>query len=342
MSSVLIWSIESVVLGLWALVFSSYSTPLHVFVARSHVLISSFTLLLHLIVVARDLVIGSAVSQAFLCAISALFLTYVSTVLADDGGSKYFKMPSVGLLKLDACIGLAWFTVVLFSGVGMALSFVKKELPQKKAKSTPLMFNSYGFHLVVICPCLAIAHQAASGIVCITGLTVWGIHIAYLALQLGGVDLVRVESNASSNGPSLALRLRQLFFYAIHIVVRYAALAITITVLISVNKSSEQFLLVACLLALSALRSLDVVYPIYLKYIPAIPGIPAFDVFFGREWGKEHGSSDVDISDTLVGARSAAKAMLRFPDLTPLRISSDPAGVTMQRRSFMDDRAKMV
>lgn len=335
MSSALIWSIESVVLGLWALVFSSYSTPLHVFVARSHVLISSFTLLLHLVVVARDLVIGSAVSQAFLCAVCALFLSYVSSVLATDSGSKYFKMPSVGLVTLDACIGLAWFTVVLFSGVGMALSFVKKEPSEKKGKLTLLMFHPYGFHLVVIFPCLAIARQAASDSVCLIGLIVWFVYIAYMLLRLCGADLVK--TTPSENGSSKSWD--KLVFYAVRSVVRYAALVITTVVLIFVKLSSGQYVLVICLLVLSSLRSVDVFYPIYSKLIPPTLGIPAFDEFFGREYEDE--SENVQRS-MLVGNSNTSNATSKYPDLTPLRISSDPAAVTMQRRSFLDDRAKMV
>jgi hypothetical protein len=139
MTSALVWSTESVLLGLWALMFSTYSTPLHVFVARSHVLISSFTLLLHLYVKSRGLVIGPAISQAFVCAVSALFLVYFSMLCVENSAARFFKMPSVGWLTLDACIGLAWFVVALISSVGMALSFVKKESQEKRTSS--LMFN---------------------------------------------------------------------------------------------------------------------------------------------------------------------------------------------------------
>ena len=110
-------------------------------------LVSSFTLVLHLFIKARDLVVGSAVSQAFVCAVSSLFLSYVSMLVFyamgpyDKSGSKanyfnvdgldsvsvsrskYFKLPLVGLFTLDACIGLAWFVAAFISSLGMAFSF---------------------------------------------------------------------------------------------------------------------------------------------------------------------------------------------------------------------------
>ena len=164
MSSALVWSTESVVLGLWALVFSSYSTPLHVFVARSHVMASSFTLVLHLYVKARDLVVGPAVSHAFVCFVTSLFLSYVTVLFADGSSSNpnYFKMPSVGLLTLDACIGLAGFLAAIISSIGRAFS--ELESVENGRNRMSLMLHVYGFHLVAVFPCLAILLTRKNGV----------------------------------------------------------------------------------------------------------------------------------------------------------------------------------
>ena len=143
MPSALIWSVESVVLGLWALALAPFSTPLHVFIARCHVLISAFTTLLHLIVISRNLVVGSAVSQAFLSAVSALFLVYLSAIL-DEDQARFFRLPSVGLLTLDALVGCVWFAMAMLSGLGMTLSFVDSDARRKGLKAnTQLMLHAH-------------------------------------------------------------------------------------------------------------------------------------------------------------------------------------------------------
>ena len=175
-SSVMVWSVESVILGLWALVLASYSTPLHTFVARCHVLISAFTTVLHLYVKARNLVVGSAVSQAFVCAVSALFLGYLAVLFASDSQSNplYFSAPSVGPITLDACAGLAWFAVAFINSIGMALSSIERvqnkkneantaattatTTTTKRTTTTFLMFHPYGFHLVAVLPSLVLIY----------------------------------------------------------------------------------------------------------------------------------------------------------------------------------------
>jgi hypothetical protein len=126
----------------------------------------------------RDLIVGSAVSQAFVCFVSALFLGYFSVLLAPGSQQSptFFSAPSVGPLTLDACVGLAWFAVAMINGIGMAFSSVEKwhagqengagfnGSPEKAfaaslgARKTSLMFHSYGLHLVVLIPCLAMVY----------------------------------------------------------------------------------------------------------------------------------------------------------------------------------------
>jgi hypothetical protein len=145
--SALIWSVESAVLGIWALVFSLYSTPFHAFIARSHAMIAGFNLILQLISAARDLEIGHAMSEAFACAVSALFFVYIASLLDTANHKRFFSMPSAGILPLDAVFGVAWFCAAMVSSTGMALSEVGKG--NKKAA---LMFHQYGYHTSIVLP----------------------------------------------------------------------------------------------------------------------------------------------------------------------------------------------
>lgn len=149
--SALVWSVESALLGVWALVFSLYSTPFHAFIARSHALIGGVTLLLQLISTARDLPTGHAISEAFVCAVTSLALVYAAAVLDTANHARFFSMPSLGgVLPLDAAIGAAWFCAAMTSAMGMALSGVKKAENQRAA----LMFHQYGYHMSVVLPSL--------------------------------------------------------------------------------------------------------------------------------------------------------------------------------------------
>jgi hypothetical protein len=142
--SALVWSVESAILGLWALVFSFYSTPFHAFIARSHAMIAGFTMVLQLISTARGLDIGHAVSEAFVCAVTALLLVYVASILDTANHTRLFSMPYAGMLPLDAVFGVAWFCAAMVSATGMALSEVGQRLS--------LMFHQYGYHVSVMLP----------------------------------------------------------------------------------------------------------------------------------------------------------------------------------------------
>ena len=147
--SALVWSVESTLLGAWALVFSLYSTPFHAFIARSHSMIAAFTLVLQLISAARGLEISHAVSEAFVCAVTALLLVYISSLLDTANHKRFFSMPSADILPLDAIIGSAWFCAAMTSAIGMALSGVRQN--QQRAS---LMFHQYGYHVSIVLPSL--------------------------------------------------------------------------------------------------------------------------------------------------------------------------------------------
>jgi hypothetical protein len=285
MSSVLIWSVESVLLGLWALVLSSYSTPLHVFIARSHVLISSFTLALHLYIQARGLVVGSAVAQAFVCAVTALFLVYFVIVFGVDtkNNTRYFNMPSVGILTLDACIGLGWFAAAMISSIGMAFSFTRKTLEQSEdvlpeaAHTTSLMLHSHGLHLVVVAPCLVLAFMSGyEWTLLLVGVVAWLVYVCSLVLLI----FMSVDSDTDwtikKDVRGVAVVYSGVFLIAV---------PSTVIVLLSDGLSFQQFVLVVCLLVSTVLCSVHFLSFI-LKNIPFVPvdlsSFPSVDGFFGK------------------------------------------------------------
>lgn len=154
--SALVWSVESAILGVWALVFSFYSTPFHAFIARSHSIIAGFTLLLQLIATARDLPVGHAIAEAFVCAVSALLLVYAAALLDTANHARFFSMPAAGLFPLDAAIGVAWFCAAGVSATGMALSGVGKTAEDGRRRRASLMFHQYGYHMSIVLPSLLI------------------------------------------------------------------------------------------------------------------------------------------------------------------------------------------
>ena len=148
--SYLVWSLESSLIGVWAIALSIYSNSFHSFIARSHAIVSGLTLVLHLVSAARNLGIHGAIADAFACTVSALLLIYIAVLLDPSKYSGFFVSSSIidGLIPLDACVGLAWFTAAIVSALGMALS--------EKGRSTPLMFHHFGYHMSVVLPSLTI------------------------------------------------------------------------------------------------------------------------------------------------------------------------------------------
>jgi hypothetical protein len=360
MASALVWSTESVLLGLWALVFSTYSTPLHVFVARSHVLISSFTLLLHLYVKSRGLVIGPAISQVFVCAVSALFLVYISMLCEENSAARFFKMPSVGWLTLDACIGLAWFVVALISSVGMALSFVKKDSPEKHTLS--LMFHSYGVHLVIVLPCLSVILGVGGWygeIVFLGCVCVWVAHIVLMGMQIFMWSVPLYDRDSHFSG---LVVLSKITYVAIELCTRFFLIAISCVAMLSPGISFQQRMFVLGLLVVSVVMALDIFYVVYytLGMVIKLPALPTLDDFFGGEWEKNrmdtsaHSNNqpsvpplqtvDVPSAPTLEMLQTKS----RFSQQpSPLRYNltaqlPDPAAVSISRRYLVDFMSKNV
>lgn len=375
MSSVLVWSTESVILGLWALVFSAYSTPLHVFVARSHLLISSFTLVLQLYVKARGLVIGPGISHAFVCAVSALFLVYISFLCAENSMTRFFKMPSVGWLTLDACIGLAWFIVAFISSVGMALSFVKRDSAGRVTCS--LMFHSYGTHLVIVLPCLSVLLGLGGlygDFVFMVFVALWVPYIILLGMKifLGSVPFQKEGLDF------WALTATGKFSYVfLEICARLFLIFVSGITLITPNISAEQRLLVFFLFVVSIVMVLDIFYIPYFIFgkMFNLPKLPTVDAFFGPEWERNHtgdmlnSSGSANDSQPLIPVSSAVPSappsqlivpvgtaqsqyIFQSPQLPQLSVSSrfnlsasaqlDPAAVSISRRHLVDAREKHV
>ena len=146
--SALVWSVEGVLIGLWALVFVQFApTPFHTFVARAQLAVAGATLVMQLVASARVLPVAHAISEAYVCAVSGLFLVYVM-VLLDPGhyaNPKFFSMGAAGgLLPVDACVGVGWFSAVLVGGIGMALS--------ERGRPSALMLHHYGYHMLIVPP----------------------------------------------------------------------------------------------------------------------------------------------------------------------------------------------
>ena len=144
----LVWSVESGVLSLWALALASASpSALHVFMARTHALLSWFTVVAQLFVSARRLPdVGQAVAEAFVCGVWALFAMYLVAVLdpGNFGDARLFSLPVVaGTLPLDAWVGLGWFVAAVASAIGMGLG---------GERPSPLMFHHFGYHLLIVAP----------------------------------------------------------------------------------------------------------------------------------------------------------------------------------------------
>jgi hypothetical protein len=271
--SALVWSVESVVLGLWALVFSLYSNPFHSFVAYSHVLISGFTLIAHLFAAARDLPIRHAISDAFVCAVCSLFVVYLMAIF-DVSNPLLFSMSVLGdFLPLDACIGLAWFSAALVSALGMALS--------ERGRRCTLMFHHFGYHMLIVPPSFLVfwlynydgaAAEPVSGAIAylyrgirithfLYTMVLVGIWGAFVVLQATG-ECLRFEAEwpdferMSANG---GLR------YALSVLLKLAGRAACVLIPISAAftaKTSQQVILAWVLTGIGAVNALDWLKPL--------------------------------------------------------------------------------
>jgi hypothetical protein len=374
MSSVMVWSVEAVLLGLWAVALAAYSTPLHVFVARSHLIVSVFTMVLHLYVRARDLIVGSAVSQAFVCFVSALFLGYLSVLLSHgiQSSPAFFSAPSVGPLTLDACVGLAWFAVAMINGTGMAFSSVEKKhegqgdgvgyngSPEKAfaaslgARKTRLMFHSHGLHLVVLIPCLAmvyaINYTKSSG----HGETVFTLFFGVIYNPLLSICWViyiickaaliftKTDSDPIDGfWSSFSLLYTGLFL-------------VTVPLLLVFNALSVPQIIFASTLSFVSIVNFIPTLNLYFLRIPILrgflPSLPAIDAFFSRrEYDDSNGAPGAENTGTappasaVIGGTPNNAASFSNPTQQQIlprfslsAAASDPAAVPIHHRQLRD------
>lgn len=144
----LTWSVESVILGMWALALASVNpNPFHTFVARCHLILSGFTLVAQLIVSARVLPVAHAISEAFACAVFGLLAMYLTVLLDSKNYSdpRLFSFSVLGqFVPLDGCVGIGWFCTAIISVLGMALS--------ERGRPTKLMLHPFGYHMLIVPP----------------------------------------------------------------------------------------------------------------------------------------------------------------------------------------------
>ena len=168
--AVLVWAIESVLMGLWATVIANtLSTRFHQFMAISYLSISGITAVLQLLIVSRNPARAFAVSQAFVCTVAALALVYLSVLLDPPSYAAALGSPSAGILPVAGCVGLAWSIASMLSATGMALG-------DSTQKST-LFLHPFGYHLPTMLPCVFIAMQKNLAFLAIVELIVWGAYV---------------------------------------------------------------------------------------------------------------------------------------------------------------------
>ena len=202
MPNYLIWSTESAVLGLWAIALAAYASAFHSFVAYSHALLSCLTLAVHLVAVAQNFPIQDVISDAFVCAVSALVLTYVVALSDSNNYTTLFTYPILGgFLPLDGCVGLAWCTAAEVSAIGMALSV--------KGRRTPLMLHHCGYHISVVLPAYMVLWvDNYSGALLLALTCTW---VLFVAFEIAGQVLTpdNVEWSATLFGQNVNYNLFQ-------------------------------------------------------------------------------------------------------------------------------------
>jgi hypothetical protein len=282
---------------------------------------------------------------------------YVALLCAENSVARFFKMPSVGWLPLDACIGLAWFVVALISSVGMALSFVKTDSSEKRVCS--LMFHSYGAHLVIVLPCLSVILGVGGlfgGFIFFVVVCVWVIHIVLMVMQIfmWSVPLYDRQSNFVDLDV-----LRKITYIAIELCTRFFLIAISCVAMISPGISFQQRMFVLSLLAVSVVMALDIFYVVYytMGMVIKLPALPTLDDFFGSEWERNrmdtsaHSNNQpsapplqtVDVPSAPVLIAHSRFAQHPVPSRYNLTAQlPDPAAVSISRRYLVDFQSKNV
>ena len=235
----IVWSVESVVLGLWALALAAVSpSVLHTFMARSHLILSSFTLAAQLFASSRQLPgLGHAIAEAFVCSVWALLAMYL-VVLLDSGNygdTRLFSMPAFAGLPVDGWVGLGWFVAATASALGMGLG---------SGRPSRLMFNHFGYHMMIVAPSFLILWlYSSSSAVTITLVGVW---VVFIVLQATGQAI-------ASNGSWTALHILSA---ALKITGRIACIVIPVVALLSV-RTDPQVVLMWVLLVIGIVNAFD-------------------------------------------------------------------------------------
>ena len=233
----LVWAVESVLMGLWALVLSAiFSTPFHRFMAISHLLISSLTAVVALLIVSRNPARAFPVAQAFNCAVTALVLVYVAVLLHPPSYAAAFNSPDVGILPLAGCVGLAWALASLLSATGMALG-------DSTQKST-LFLHPFGYHLPAVLPCVFITLRSGMAWLSVIEFIIWvtfaGVHL-YAAWISSG--MVSSEEDPDAVKPFLncctGMTYAGIFAYVTKLLARVACVLVPVLMWLACDKTAD-------------------------------------------------------------------------------------------------------
>ncbi len=233
----LVWAVESVLMGLWALVLSAiFSTPFHRFMAISHLLISSLTAVVALLIVSRNPARAFPVAQAFNCAVTALVLVYVAVLLHPPSYAAAFNSPDVGILPLAGCVGLAWALASLLSATGMALG-------DSTQKST-LFLHPFGYHLPAVLPCVFITLRSGMAWLSVIEFIIWvtfaGVHLYAAWISPG---MVSNEEEPDAVKPYLncctGMTYTRIFAYVTKLLARVACVLVPVLMWLACDKTAD-------------------------------------------------------------------------------------------------------
>jgi hypothetical protein len=288
-------------------------------------------------------------------------------------------MPSVGLLTLDACIGLAWFIAAIISSIGMAFSEWESGERENGRNRMALMLHVYGFHLVAIFPSLAILLTRKNGVglnaddLSFFFVIMWVVYIVFMMFKAIGSSL----SFFSGDFVNLS-SVQKIGYVLLQLCTEFYLVIVTLIMLLLMFAvgNLNQIILVTCLLVISSVKAMDTVLyvPFWaLRKFIQIPELPSLDEYFGRRRTQIHGgatsgiasdtgqpgtqSPDVPSAPSFTvlsiptatpppDARPVARSMfqLSLPSLshTPRFNNADPAAVSIRRHLGGDSRTKNV
>ena len=233
--AILVWAVESVLMGLWGTVLAGiFSTPFHRFLAVSHLIVSSATAVIQLLIVSRNPSRAFPVAQAFHCAVMALVLVYVAVLLHPPSYDAAFASPDAGTLPLAACVGLAWLLATLLSATGMALG-------DSSQKST-LFLHPFGYHLPALLPCVFITVMHGSTWLVVIELIIWAVYVGlnlYASMISGGVISDTRKNNAGFFSCCSGMTYTEIVAFFVKGIGRVAGLAVPVLMWLVCDKTPE-------------------------------------------------------------------------------------------------------